>query len=101
VHLRAATTLPFGRTEEDPFILGMIGQEHQHIQFGTGTFIPSLAVEAQLPTGPVVLSLWALTFPSLYENGDRYQAGDRCSGGINASASLGTRAWTFTGALGA
>jgi len=99
LHVRAATTLPIGRTEEDPFILGQIGQEHQHIQFGTGTFIPSLAVEAQRPAGPVVLSLWALTFQSLYENGDRYQAGDRYSGGLNTSASLGTRAWTFSGAL--
>lgn len=99
LHLRAATTLPLGRTEDDPFILGQIGQEHQHLQFGTGTFIPSVAIEAQRPAGPVVLSLWALTFQSLYENGDRYQAGDRYSGGLNTSASLGTRAWTFSGAL--
>ena len=99
LHLRAATTVPVGRTEEDPFILGMIGQDHQHLQFGTGTFVPSLAVEAQRPAGPVVLSLWALTYQSLYENDERYQAGDRYSGGLNASAALGTRAWTFTGAL--
>jgi thiol-disulfide isomerase/thioredoxin len=99
LHLRAGASLPLGRTESDPFILGMIGQEHQHIQLGTGTFIPSLAVEAQRPLGAAVLSLWALTYQSLYENGDRYQAGDRYSAGMNASASLGTRAWTFSGAL--
>ena len=34
------TTVPFGKTEEDPWKLGDRGLEHLHIQFGTGTFNP-------------------------------------------------------------
>ena len=37
---RIGTTIPFGRTEENPWTLGDQGLEHQHIQFGTGTFNP-------------------------------------------------------------
>lgn len=34
------TTIPTGKTEDDPWILGDMGKEHLHIQFGTGTFNP-------------------------------------------------------------
>lgn len=98
VHARAGASLPLGRTEENPFVLGMIGQEHQHIQLGTGTFIPSLAVEVQRRAGPVTLGGFALMHASLYENGEGYQAGDRYSAGVSASAALGTRAFTFSAA---
>ena len=37
---RIGTTIPFGKTEEDPWKLGNAGLEHLHIQFGTGTFNP-------------------------------------------------------------
>ncbi len=37
---KIGTTIPFGKTEEDPWILGDMGMEHLHIQFGTGTFNP-------------------------------------------------------------
>ena len=37
---RIGTTIPFGKTEEDPWKLGDAGLEHLHIQFGTGTFNP-------------------------------------------------------------
>ncbi len=33
-------TLPFGKTEEDPWVLGDAGLKHQHQQFGNGTFDP-------------------------------------------------------------
>ena len=38
---RIGTTVPFGKTEEDPWKLGAVGLKHLHIQFGTGTFNPS------------------------------------------------------------
>ncbi len=95
LHARAGVTLPLGGTEENPFVLGMIGQEHQHLQLGTGTFIPSLALEVQRAAGPVTISGWALTYQSLYDNGLGYRAGDRYSAGVNASSSLGRRAWSF------
>ena len=34
------TTIPTGSTVDDPYALGDRGVEHQHIQFGTGTFDP-------------------------------------------------------------
>ncbi len=37
---RIGSTIPFGKTEENPWPLGEQGLEHQHIQFGTGTFNP-------------------------------------------------------------
>lgn len=37
---RIGTTIPFGKTEEDPWKLGDAGLAHLHIQFGTGTFNP-------------------------------------------------------------
>src|SRR5690349_1824055 len=95
LHARVGTSLPLGRTEDDPFVLGSIGQDHQHVQLGTGTLIPFVAVEAQRPIGPVTASLWALMHASLYDNGEGYRAGDRYSAGATASTDLGLRAWSF------
>ena len=33
-------TLPTGRTEDDPWLLGDLGKKHLHIQFGNGTIDP-------------------------------------------------------------
>ena len=46
---RIGTTIPFGKTEEDPWKLGDKGLEHLHIQFGTGTFNPSVDLHYSLP----------------------------------------------------
>ena len=43
------TTLPLGKTEEDPWILGDKGLTHLHIQFGTGTFNPIGDIRYILP----------------------------------------------------
>lgn len=94
-HARLGTTIPLGHTEEDPFLLGQIGQEHQHVQFGTGTLIPFLAVEAQRRFGPVTGAAWGIAQLSLYDNDHGYRAGDRYSAGVNASTAFGTAAWTF------
>lgn len=95
LHARAGTSIPLGSTVEDPHALGAIGQEHQHVQFGSGTFIPSLAVEAQRTFGKVTASAFALAHLSLYENDHGYQQGHRFSGGLAASTGFGLRAWTF------
>jgi hypothetical protein len=44
---RAGFTVPLGGTVENPFALGEAGREHQHVQFGTGTVQPLVALEAQ------------------------------------------------------
>ena len=46
---RIGTTVPFGKTEEDPWKLGNAGLEHLHIQFGTGTFNPIADLHYSLP----------------------------------------------------
>jgi hypothetical protein len=35
-------TLPIGSTQEDPYVLGLNDDAHEHIQFGTGTVVPRL-----------------------------------------------------------
>ena len=46
---RIGTTIPFGKTEEDPWKLGDAGLEHLHIQFGTGTFNPIADLHYSFP----------------------------------------------------
>ena len=46
---RVGTTIPLGKTEEDPWKLGDAGLEHLHIQFGTGTFNPITDLYYNLP----------------------------------------------------
>ena len=46
---RVGTTMPLGKTEEDPWKLGDAGLEHLHIQFGTGTFNPIADLYYSLP----------------------------------------------------
>jgi thiol-disulfide isomerase/thioredoxin len=99
VHVRAGTSIPLGRTEEDPHLLGSIGQEHQHVQLGTGTFVPFVAVEGQRAFGNVTAALWGLAHLSLYDNAKGFRAGDRFSGGVMAASGFGLRAWTFTAGI--
>ena len=46
---RIGTTVPLGKTEEDPWKLGNAGLEHLHIQFGTGTFNPIADLHYSFP----------------------------------------------------
>lgn len=46
---RIGTTIPLGKTEEDPWKLGDAGLKHLHIQFGTGTFDPIADLHYSLP----------------------------------------------------
>jgi thiol-disulfide isomerase/thioredoxin len=93
--LRGGLSLPLGRTEEDPFVLGDAGMRHQHVQFGTGTFNPIASVGVGYDLGRFALRGTAVTQQVLYENGKGYQAGDRYAGGVAATSPLGTRAWRF------
>jgi thiol-disulfide isomerase/thioredoxin len=95
LHARLGTSLPAGDTEEDPIVLGRIGQEHQHVQFGTGTFVPFVAAEVQRAVGPVAAAAWGLAHVSLYENDKGFRAGHRLSGGLSVSTSALARSWTF------
>ena len=43
------STIPFGKTEEDPWVLGDMGKKHLHLQFGTGTFNPIANLRYNFP----------------------------------------------------
>lgn len=79
---RLGTSVPIGRTEEDPYALGDAGLEHQHLQFGTGTFVPTGGVDLHLMGSRWGLLGWANGRASLYANGKGYRA--------PSTASLGT-----------
>ena len=67
------TTLPFGRTEEDPFALAAEGEEHQHFQLGSGTFDPMATGQAILAGPRWGAWLSADARVSLYENRKGYR----------------------------
>ena len=71
---RLGTTIPTGRTEENPWELGDAGIEHLHIQFGTGTFNPIANLRYSLPlfrSGAITASARGM-FP-FYENDKTYR----------------------------
>ncbi len=85
---RAGVTLPIGRTEEDPFARGRAGLPHQHIQYGTGTVNPLLALDVGTTLGRFYVSGYGQAFLALYENGHGYRAGNRYLGGVSVETEL-------------
>lgn len=85
---RIGTTIPLGKTEEDPWKLGDAGLEHLHIQFGTGTFNPvaDLHYSLSLYKGLGANASIRGKFP-FYENGKTY----RGSKELNYTAGLNYR----------
>lgn len=81
-------SLPVGKTEEDPFELGRLGLEHQHLQFGTGTVDPVLGVDLSWQSPWVQVQGYAQAHLILYRNHHGYQAGNRYGGGLVASAAV-------------
>ena len=71
--LGAGVTLPFGHTEPDPIDLGRRGLKHEHIQFGNGTFDPTLAAQWSRPFGGVRLGASVDARIPLYENSHGYR----------------------------
>jgi len=92
---KLGTTLPLGHTEEDPFALGDMDLEHQHLQFGTGIFAPVVGVDARYDFPSWTLFGYGLTVQHLYESGKNYQPGDRYITGVDALSRFGTEKWTF------
>lgn len=84
----AGVTLPTGKTEEDPFALGEHGLEHQHLQFGTGTFDPLLGVNVTWFGGAARFDVYGTAQLSLYRNNHGYQAGNKLSFGFNGGVNV-------------
>lgn len=83
--VRLGTSIPLGRTEDDPFALGAMGKRHQHIQLGTGTFDPTAALDVTGRLGPVSLSAYVQGQASLYENARGFRAGARLLSGVQVA----------------
>ena len=70
----AGTTLPLGHIVPNPIILGREGKTHEHIQFGSGTFMPDLTAQWSHPAGPAVVFARGEAKVSLYENREGFRA---------------------------
>ncbi len=88
--VKAGVSIPLGRTQPNPFALGDAGKAHQHIQFGTGTFDPLLAVELSGRFGDFDLQSYAQAQLVLYEGQRGFRAGNRYALGVQ----LGWRFFT-------
>lgn len=85
---RAGVSVPLGNTVENPFALGEAGLSHQHVQFGTGTVLPLLALEAERAWDGWSVRAWGLAQLSLLENSHGYRAGTRLGMGVGGEARL-------------
>jgi hypothetical protein len=79
---KAGLMLPIGKTEVNPFALGRAGLAHQHIQFGTGTVNPVLALDLAVPLRKYHLRAYGQTQLVLYENEKGFRAGHRFAAGV-------------------
>lgn len=80
---RVGVTLPLGRTEPDPFAAGDRGDAHQHVQLGTGTFNPTLSLEATRGLRTLQWSFYAVGRAALYENRHGFRAPARGMLGVS------------------
>jgi len=74
---RAGLSFPVGRTVEDPYELGREGEWHEHLQEGTGTFVPILGAGFAYRIAPVTIALGGTAFFNAYENAKRFRAAPR------------------------
>jgi hypothetical protein len=82
------TTIPLGKTEDDPWKLGAMGKEHLHIQFGTGTFNPIGDLRYSIPIyGGLAANASVRGKVPFYENSKTY----RGSWDVTYSAGLNYR----------
>jgi hypothetical protein len=86
----AGVTLPFGRTEPDPIELGRRGIEHEHIQFGSGTFDPRLSLQWSRSLGRLRLGASVDARIPLYENEHGFKAPSTARWSIGPSLPIGT-----------
>jgi hypothetical protein len=74
---RVGVSLPIGKTQPNPYILGEEGKWHEHTQFGSGTFMPIVGLGVAYALGRVHLSGSALGIWSFYEDRYGYRAPSR------------------------
>jgi len=87
--IAAGTSIPIGKTEENPLIAGDEGRKHLHIQFGSGTFDPLF--EFHYVTGiskKLSLALFSINKIPFYQNNKNYLAALETTNGISMGYSL-------------
>ena len=86
----AGTTFPLGRTEGNPYIAGDVGESHEHIQFGNGTFDPIVEMFYSRPLGEdsIIRAFCQGRFPGS-TNAEGFQGSQSIQGGIGAMKPLG------------
>ncbi|MBL4752071.1 MAG: hypothetical protein JKY52_00515 [Flavobacteriales bacterium] len=78
------TSLPIGKTEEDPIKAGEAGEKHLHIQFGTGTFDPLLELHYTTALSKKIsLAAFTMNKVSIYKNSESYQGPFETTTGIS------------------
>lgn len=98
--LTMGTSLPLGKTEEDPWALTDQGLEHQHFQRGTGSFVPTVGLDFGVSAAPVGLWTWAEGRVPLYANGKGYLPGPSVTGGVGPVLTVGKPLRIVLGAEG-
>lgn len=83
--LSAGSTVPTGKTEADPFRLADLGEEHLHIQFGTGTFDALLELNYLRPIGTrVFLGTYIAGRYPFYTNSKGYKGPPELTAALNS-----------------
>lgn len=90
---RPGLTLPTGGIEPDAEALGAAGQAHNHIFFGSGTFDPTLQLDAAWAFDGWRVVGFASARTSLYANRYGYRQGSRLAGGVGVQFRLLDDAW--------
>lgn len=82
--LAVGSSVPVGRTEEDPFLSADLGLQHLHLQFGTGTFDPLVELSYNRPVGTRTFlgTYIAGRFP-LYANSKGYRGPPEVTASLN------------------
>lgn len=91
------TTLPLGHTVPDPVRLGLEGEEHEHLQFGSGVFAPEAEIAWSRPVRNAIASALLQATVPLTTNAHGFRAPKNFRWSIGPSftagrASIGLRA---------
>lgn len=86
---RAGASFPLGSTVENPFALGLEGLPHEHVQLGTGSVQPIVALGVARAFGTVDANANALVRLGAGTNRHGYRPGDQLLAQAFAGSALG------------
>ena len=73
--IAVGSSIPLGKIEENPYQLALQGEQHQHLQLGTGVFIPSVTVTGMYVKEEQGFIMQVRSEFSWYENQYSYHTG--------------------------